>query len=112
MSKSRKPSVASASQDPSRRRSKPVFNEAIVTDYLAKLESALGDDLAFVPIFEHLKADPCVHQAEAVALASQFVAKTADNTARSKALERVYKRHASLAMFRLKQRAMAGRSAA
>ena len=89
-----------------------MFNEALVSDYLAKLEKALGDDRAFAPIFEHLKADPKVQQAEAVALASRFVAKTADSTARSKALDRVYKRHASLASFKLKQRAMAGRSAA
>ena len=112
MSKSRKASVASASQEASKRRSPAVLNEAVVTDYLSKLEAALGDDRAFVPIFEHLKSDPQVSQAEAVALASRFVAKTAESTARSKALERVFKRHASLASFRLKQRAMAGRSAA
>lgn len=110
--KTSKGEVESASHKKAKRRSPAVFNEAVVADYLAKLEAALGDDRAFVPVFEHLKADPLVQQAEAVALASRFVAKTAESTARSKALERVFKRHASLASFRLKQRAMAGRSAA
>ena len=89
-----------------------MINETVVSTYLTKLEAAPGDDRAFLPVFEALKADPDVHQAEAVALASKFVAKTAESTARAKALERVMKRHAALASFRLKQRAMAGRSAA
>jgi hypothetical protein len=110
MSKSSK-SVASASREKSRK-GPAVFNENIVLSYLAKLEAALGDDRAFTPIFETLRADSAVHQAEAVALATKFVAKTPDSTPRSKALERVWKRHSSLASFRLKQRAMAGRSAA
>ena len=103
--------VASASQDKPKRRT-AVINETIVSTYLTKLEGALGDDRAFLPIFEALKADPQVSQAEPVALASKFVAKTAESTARAEALERVLKRHAALASFRLKQRAMAGRSAA
>jgi len=107
----RKSVVASASQEKLGRRA-AVFNETIVLTYLSKLEAALGDDREFLPVFEALKADPNVQQAEAVALASKFVAKTAESTARSKALERVLKRHAALASFRLKQRAMAGRSAA
>lgn len=89
-----------------------MINETIVSTYLTKLEAALGDDRAFLPVFEALKADPEVQQAEAVALASKFVARTPDSTARGKALERVLKRHAALASFKLKQRAMAGRSAA
>lgn len=89
-----------------------MINETIVDSYLTKLEATLGDDRAFMPVFQTLLADPDVHQAEAVALASRFVAKTADSTARSKALDRILKRHDSLASFKLKQRAMAGRSAA
>ena len=103
--------VGTASQDKPKRRT-AVINETVVLTYLPKLEAALGDDRTFLPVFEALKADPEVHQAEAVALASKFVAKTAESTPRAKALERVLKRHAALASFRLKQRAMAGRSAA
>jgi hypothetical protein len=110
-SKPSKSTVVSASQDKPKRRA-TVINENIVLTYLSKLEAALGDDRAFPHVFEALKSDPDVHQAEAVALASKFVAKTAESTARGKALERVWKRHAALASFKLKQRAMAGRSAA
>ncbi len=88
------------------------MNEEIVASYLAKLEAALGDDRVFLPVFEALKADDRVKQSEAVALASRFVAPTTASTARAKALERILKRHSALATFRLKQRAMAGRSAA
>ena len=104
--------VASASPEASKRRSPVVIDETLVSTYLAKLEAALGDDRAFLPVFNALKADPSVQQAEAVALASRFVATTADSTSRTRALERVWKRHSALASFKLKQRAMAGRSAA
>jgi hypothetical protein len=103
--------VASASKAKPKRQ-KPVINQNVVATYLAKLEAALGDDRAFLPVFETLKSDPQVQQGEAVELASKFVAKTAESTARAKALERVLKRHSALASFRLKQQAMAGRSAA
>jgi hypothetical protein len=89
-----------------------VINEALVGAYLAKLEAALGDDGSFLPVFDALKQDSQVGQAEAVALATKFVARTADSTPRAKALDRVWKRHAALVSFKLKQRAMAGRSAA
>ena len=104
--------VASASGNITTKRTSAMINEQIVSNYLARLQAALGDDRAFLPIYERLLTDPLVQQPEAVALASQFVAKTADSTARSKALERILKRHMSLASFKLKQRAMAGRSAA
>ena len=67
----RKSSVASASQANPKRRA-AVINETIVSTYLSRLEAALGDDRAFLPIYEALKADPDVQQAEAVALASKF----------------------------------------
>jgi hypothetical protein len=103
--------VVSASQAKPKKQ-KPMINETVVSTYLPKLEAALGDNRAFLQVFEALKSDPEVHQAEAVALATKFVAKTAESTPRAKALERVLKRHEALASFRLKQRAMAGRSAA
>jgi hypothetical protein len=112
MGKKKTSSVASASREVTKKRTAAMINETIVSTYAARLEAALGDDRSFLPIFEALKTDPCVSQVEAVALASRFVAKTAESTPRAKALERVLKRHTSLASFKLKQRAMAGRSAA
>jgi hypothetical protein len=104
--------VASASRGSSRKRTAVMANTTVVNTYTTRLEAALGDDRSFLPLFEALKVDPNVSQADAVAIATRFVAKTADSTPRSKALERVLKRHTSLASFKLKQRAMAGRSAA
>jgi hypothetical protein len=110
MAKKKQPAVPASREKPKRRPS--VIDETVVSTYSTKLEAALGDDRTFLPVFEALKADPAVQQPEAVALATKFVAKTAESTARAKALERVLKRHAALASFKLKQRAMAGRSAA
>ncbi len=109
--KAKRKTVVSASEAKPKKRA-IMLNQNIVTDYLPRLEAALGDDTKFQQLFDTLKADPEVRQAEAVELASQFVAKTPNSTSRAKALERVYQRHASLANFRLKQRAMSGRSAA
>lgn len=103
--------VASASRK-SKKRTPKMINQAIVASYLTRLEAALGDSPAFLPLFESMVSDPEIGQAEAVALATAFVSKTSDGTSRAKALERVLKRHTALASFRLKQRAMAGRSAA
>jgi hypothetical protein len=88
------------------------MKDTLLMSYLAKLEAALGSDREFLPLYEELKSDPEIRQAEAVELASRFVARTADSTSRAKALERILKRHSALASFKLKQRAMAGKSAA
>lgn len=89
-----------------------MINEELVSTYLNRLQAALGDDRQFMPIFDGLRSDSSMAQGEVVALASRFVAKTPDSTSRIKALERILKRHQSLANFKLKQRAMGGRSAA
>jgi hypothetical protein len=107
-----KAKVASASRSKTTERRPTVINEAKVANYLLRLKAALGDNKTFLPIFEAIKADPEIRQAEAVELATQFVARTAPSTTRAKALERVLKRHTSLASFKLKHEAMAGRSAA
>ena len=104
-------SVASASRR-KKKRTRRQMNENVVMDYLAKLEAALGDDELFLPVFEDLKRDRAVQQPEAVAIASRFVAPTSASTSRGRALERVLRRHQSLVSFKLKQRAMGGRSAA
>jgi hypothetical protein len=89
-----------------------MIDRDLVSNYLQRLQSALGDDHAFIPIFERLNADPAIRQVEAIELASKFVAETAESTSRAKALERVLQRHRTLASFKAKQRAMGGRSAA
>jgi hypothetical protein len=89
-----------------------MFSEALVSAYLVQLERALGDTASFRPIYDQMVADRAIRQEEAVEIASRFVAATAPSTSRARALERILKRHQSLASFKLKQRAMAGRSAA
>ncbi len=110
--RSNKSAVASASGKQPRKRERAVIDVELVNDYLRRLEAALGDEAKFRPVFTKLGNDAAVGQPEAVELASLFVARTAASTSRAKALERIEKRHANLAMFKLKQRAMQGRSAA
>jgi hypothetical protein len=105
-------SVASASGTGRKKRTPPMFDETVVASYVAKLNETLGDDRAFMMIFNLLINDEKVRHDEAVAIASGFVAPTAMSTTRAKALERILRRHQNLASFKLKQRAMAGRSAA
>ena len=104
--------VASASGQKRKKRTPAMINESLVASYVTKLTKALGDDRSFMSVFRALEADIDVRQAEAVAISSAFVAHTADSTSRARALERVLRRHENLASFKLKQRAMAGRSAA
>lgn len=104
-------SVASASSKNSKKAQRKM-NTAIVEAYLVRLQAALGVDEAFPALLKELADDPAVKQPEAVEIASRFVAKTAASTARKKALERIADRHLSLMTFKLKQRAVGGRSAA
>jgi hypothetical protein len=103
--------VASASQR-GKKRTPKLMNEKLVNSYLGKLEASLGEERRFMDVYNELLEDQAIQQAEAVAIASRFVAPTAASTPRGKALERVLRRHSSLASFKLKQRATAGRSAA
>lgn len=88
------------------------MNDQLVSDYLSKLETALGDDERFSAIFGELQSDSSVTQADAVAIGSKFVAPMAASTSKTKAFERILKRHKNLMAFKLKQRAIGGRSAA
>jgi len=88
------------------------MNESVVNLYTAELAGALGNS-TFDEIFNCLKGDSHVKQNEAVAIASNLLqAKVAASTARGAALGRILKLHNSLATFKLKQRAVGGRSAA
>ena len=104
------PSVASASKR-KQPKARPM-DEAVVTSYVARLEAALGDDAAFMALFRELAADKAVRQPEAAAMLSRFIAPSAASTPKGEALERILRRHQSLYTFKLKQRAIGGRSAA
>jgi len=88
------------------------MNEKVVADYLARLEASLGDESAFMSVFDEMKSDSEVRQVEAVGLVSRFVSPMAASTSKSKAFERILRRHQNIISFDRKQRAGRGRSAA
>lgn len=100
--------VASASRR--RRRGPADVNEALVSDYLRRLEMALPDASNFQLLFAELSADDRVQQAEAVALASRFLSPTSATTSRAKALAKIMERHVILMKSRASRKA--GKSAA
>ncbi|MFN3626027.1 MAG: hypothetical protein ACK4TP_18480 [Hyphomicrobium sp.] len=88
------------------------MNEALVKRYAAEIETALGEP-GFETMFARLNEDGSIGQDEAVALTSILLdAPVAPSTTRGAALKRILKLHNSLATFKLKQRAVGGRSAA
>jgi hypothetical protein len=104
-------SVASASSKTAKKRRGPM-NERLVKTYAAQLRAALGN-ADFEDVFASLRGDAEVKQPEAAAITSLLLeAPVAPSTARGTALARILKLHNSLATFKLKQRAVRGRSAA
>ncbi len=106
-----KKSVASASGK-KQKRARAVMDRTVVQSYLAELVASLGDDDAFMKVFNRLQDDKAVHQAEAVGIGCEFVAPMAASTTKSKVLERILKRHKNLVSFKRRQKAVGGRSAA
>lgn len=105
-------SVASASPKKGPKKRRAPMNEKLVNLYAAELNSALGSS-SFEPLFSRLKDDKEVGQDEAIGIASALLeAPVAASTARGTALNRIVKLHNSVATFKLKQRAVGGRSAA
>ncbi|MGE8941268.1 hypothetical protein ACO2I3_05080 [Leptospira interrogans] len=106
-------SVASASPQTGRRKKMHgTTNQTLVERYALELQNVMGDR-AFEDVFRRLKDDANIYQREAVAIASLLLqAKVSESTARGTALGRILKLHNSLLTFKLKQRAVGGRSAA
>lgn len=88
------------------------MNDAVVKRYAKEIEASLGQ-AQFEAVFAKLTDDAEVGVDEAVALTSAILdAPLAPSTTRGAALKRILKLHNSLATFKLKQRAVGGRSAA
>jgi hypothetical protein len=81
----------------------------LVDAYLDRLEEVLGDEQKFSAVYEALTADKRIAQAEAVELASRFLAPIAKSTSRPKALRRVLYRHEKLLESRAVSASMAAR---
>jgi hypothetical protein len=107
-----KKSVASALPKAARKKGRGPMNDKLVKEYATQLSAALGSS-PFEELFARLKDDPAVRQDEAVAITSLLLeAQVAPSTGRGAALGRILKLHNSLTTFKLKQRAVGGRSAA
>lgn len=112
MARSKKKPVASALRAKKSKRTAQPMNTAIVASYSAALNKVLGS-ADFDDVFSRLKSDSTVGQAEAVSIASEILeSKIASSTTRTAALGRILKLHGSVVTFKLKQRAVGGRSAA
>jgi hypothetical protein len=102
--------VASASRSRSRRGAGPV-NQALVDNYLRRLEAALGDDVAFSALYRELEQDAEVTKLEAVAIANRFMGPVAASTSRPKALQRILFRHRKLMDFMTGSESIGGKAA-
>ena len=109
-SKANRP-VASASPRKADNGAAEMDSKYLVTDYLQRLETALGDDTLFRPLFRELCADKRITKLEAVELASLFLAPTPPSTSRPKALQRVLYRHEKLMESRAASASIGGRAA-
>lgn len=88
------------------------MDEGLVQNYVSELKENLGQ-AKFENVFQRLRDDTTVRQDEAVAIAAALLeAKVAASTARGTALGRIMKLHNSVVTFKLKQKAVGGRSAA
>ena len=79
---------------------------------LARLESALGDEVNFSSVIAQLEADPGVRQAEAASICKLFYGDASSSTTRREALRRIRARHDSLMDYIAKSHAQSGKTAA
>jgi hypothetical protein len=70
-----------------------------VEQYAQLLQNALGNDSAFMAIYNRLKNDKAMTQKQTAALANQFNGPVAPSTPKKKAMERVLSRHRKLVEF-------------
>lgn len=88
------------------------MNKQVVDRYAIDLRRTLGAS-DFQQTFEKLSNDSEVKQPEAVAILGYLLeSSVAPSTPKAAALARILKLHTSLATFKLKQRAVGGKSAA
>jgi hypothetical protein len=74
-------------------------NQLLVEQYAQLLQNALGDDSAFMSIYDRLKNDKAMTQKETAALANKFNGPMAPSTPKKKAMARVLSRHRKLIEF-------------
>jgi hypothetical protein len=106
-----KPAVPQSKPKSKSKKVSTSMDDRLVSDYVKRLEAALGDDAKFESLLSELSGDTRIQRGEAVAIASQFYKQTAKDTSRPKALERIRERQDKLMKFK-RQPSTAGRPAA
>lgn len=104
------PKVVSASRKKVKKGTAAV-DQALVQEYLKRLETALGKDDEFMKLYHELYADARVTKLEAVEVADRFMGPVAPSTSRSKALQRVLYRHRKLMDFSSASSSIGGKAA-
>ena len=84
----------------------------LVSDYLRKLDAALGRDEEFMQLYRQLQDDDRVTKVEAVEIADRFMGPVPASTSRSKALERILYRHRKLMNFATGSASIGGKKSA
>jgi len=101
-----------ASKAQSNGKRKSSMDQALITDFIHRLETSLGDDEKFKSVFAELEANSAIGKPEAIAIARGFMGKMPSTASRRAALDRIYSRHAALMDFKAKRKAFGGRTAA
>lgn len=84
----------------------------LVKEYAEALRNAIGDDVAFEPLFHGLVNDRRVLQQEAIEIVGRLSSPMPKSTTKKAAFERLRRRHESRVAFSKRESLMSGRSAA
>jgi hypothetical protein len=87
-------------------------DQMLVSDYLRRLDAALGKDDEFLQMYRQLQDDDRVTKTEAVEIANRFMGPVPASTSRTKALERILYRHRKLMNFNSGSASIGGKKSA
>ncbi len=96
----------------SKRRVAQAVDQALVDDYVARLEASYKDAKRFASLFSTLKGDRRVRKAEMVAIAKAFAGSVRASISKREALDQIWKQHEFYATAKAKSDFFGGRSAA
>jgi hypothetical protein len=88
------------------------IDEALIRQYVERLQATHKDSAQFVPVYEELQANKRIKQAELAKIASLVAYETAAGTSRKEALRRIWLIHDNYATAAAKSKFSSGKSAA
>ncbi len=86
----------------------PLPDTMTQSEYVDALEAAIGDETAFLRVFEKLKSDPDMKRPNVVAIASKVAFHMAKSTTKKLALKRIWDMHEAALTMDAKMRAVGG----